>query len=332
MNKIVKIGLVVLFMTSFQKNKSINFGTPMGEPSVLNKTGNVGFLMSTYKRTLPTKDLFLPFVPLPSLQPPNFQINSSGSLNQSIPLRHMLPRNFLENEIVIVTGASHNHFNALHLFLRDWSLVTRDKNRLLVIYDLGLSENQRKSLNISYPFPVVWRTFQFLKFPKFFNINEARGEYAWKASIVREVQEEWNCSVLWLDSGAKLSSHSLHELELRMRKLGFASSQTGGKIKDWVHPDSLKFLVTDLKKRKSLQEAPMCNGAIVGFQGNNLLAMQLLIKWANCSMLQECIAPVGSSRENHRQDQAVLTVLAHSLGFGHQCAGGRAGIALHTRG
>lgn len=171
----------------------------------------------------------------------------------TIKVQQILPINFIENENVIVTGASHNHFNALHLFLRDWPLVTRDKKRLLVIYDLGLSENQLKTLNISYPFPVVWRTFKFLKFPRFFNISEARGEYAWKAVIVTEVHEECMCSVLWLDSGVKLSSNSVHQLELRMRKSGFVSSRTSGTIKDWVYPDSLNFLVTDTNIRMSLQ-------------------------------------------------------------------------------
>ena len=32
-------------------------------------------------------------------------------------------------------------------------------------------------------------------------------------------------------------------------------------------------------------------------------------------MIKECIAPEGSDRKNHRQDQALLTVLAHLMGL-----------------
>lgn len=63
----------------------------------------------------------------------------------------------------------------------------------------------------------------------------------------------------------------------------------------------------------------MCNGAMVGFSNRNQAALDMLQAWADCSMVRQCIAPLGSSRENHRQDQAVLTLLAHTLGFGATC-------------
>jgi hypothetical protein len=34
-----------------------------------------------------------------------------------------------------------------------------------------------------------------------------------------------------------------------------------------------------------------------------------------CSANRDCIAPKGSSRDNHRQDQAALTVLIHLNGY-----------------
>jgi hypothetical protein len=37
---------------------------------------------------------------------------------------------------------------------------------------------------------------------------------------------------------------------------------------------------------------------------------ELINQWKACALTKECIAPAGSSRQNHRQDQAVLSVLA----------------------
>jgi len=60
----------------------------------------------------------------------------------------------------------------------------------------------------------------------------------------------------------------------------------------------------------------MFNGAFIGFNTLNPGAKQLLNDWAKCAKNKSCIAPTGSSRENHRQDQAVLTILLWERGFG----------------
>jgi len=44
------------------------------------------------------------------------------------------------------------------------------------------------------------RLFEFWKYPSYFNISIARGEYAWKPVIIKEVVDEYPL-VLWLDAG-----------------------------------------------------------------------------------------------------------------------------------
>jgi len=56
------------------------------------------------------------------------------------------------------------------------------------------------------------------------------------------------------------------------------------------------------------QEA-CCHGAIVGFDLSKEPARKVLATWLDCALHRECIAPVGSHRGNHRQDQAALTLL-----------------------
>ena len=43
---------------------------------------------------------------------------------------------------------------------------------------------------------------------------------------------------------------------------------------------------------------------------------ELIVPWKACAMTKDCIAPSGSSRRNHRQDQAALSCLVHKGGFG----------------
>jgi len=51
---------------------------------------------------------------------------------------------------------------------------------------------------------------------------------------------------------------------------------------------------------------------------------ELARPWYECSITRQCIAPDGSSRKNHRQDQSALTVLAALTG--NNCEGVNQGI------
>ena len=61
----------------------------------------------------------------------------------------------------------------------------------MVVYDLGLSCEQRNILKrlkeLNYLSDL--KSFNFSKYPSFWNIKEGRGEYAWKPAIIKEVSE-----------------------------------------------------------------------------------------------------------------------------------------------
>ena len=47
---------------------------------------------------------------------------------------------------------------------------------------------------------------------------------------------------------------------------------------------------------------------IIGIKDNELLK-SLILDWRNYSLNKDCIAPSGSSRLNHRQDQSIFQIL-----------------------
>ena len=53
-------------------------------------------------------------------------------------------------------------------------------------------------------------------------------------------------------------------------------------------------------------------GGLIGLNTANSHAAALLFEWEKYSAIEECIAPKGSDRSNHRQDQSVLTILFHN--------------------
>ena len=164
----------------------------------------------------------------------------------------------------------------------------------------------------------MWHAFEFNAYPPYFNISQAFGEYAWKPIILREVSARAS-AVLWLDAGCRLAAvRTLPGLLQRITADGIMSTRTRGTVGDWTHPGMLRELGVSGGILTRIRKQPMCNGAIVGI-GSNAARETVLEPWARCALHRACIAPPGSSRQNHRQDQAALSVLAHLKGFNATC-------------
>ena len=221
----------------------------------------------------------------------------------------------------VVTGASRNHEATLVSFLQNFHKNNRESIPL-VVYDLGLSSPSLTSIQQQYPWATI-RRFDYASYPKFFDIDKAQGEYAWKPVIIKEMLDTTASVVLWLDSGDKLTHpDSLTNVLQSITRNGYFTTETSGTVANWVHPGMLRYL------EYSDEQKPMCNGAIVGFNIDSPhIYEEVVLPWARCALDRACIAPKGSSRANHRQDQSALTVLLHMTG--RNCSF-KADIALHT--
>jgi hypothetical protein len=184
----------------------------------------------------------------------------------------------------------------------------------LFIYDLGLVVKELNIIRSKYPQTTI-RTFNFANFPPYFNISVNAGEYAWKPLIVKEMLDTTTSAVLWLDSGDRIASRNdLENAFSRIEKYGHVTAVSSGTTKKWVYPATLEFL-----KEPGL-DIRMSNAAIVGF---DMRAYRMVVKpWAECALERSCIAPIGSNRGNHRQDQAVLTVLLYKDGRRYEATDG----------
>ena len=226
---------------------------------------------------------------------------------------------------VVVTGASSNHFDTLCAFLHNFKL-NNPTSIPLIVYNLGLSVEEKKIISSRVPSASIL-DFDFELYPSFFDIKSAAGEYAWKPIIISETLLSFD-RVLWLDTGNRLANTEvLRRAFAFIERDGFLTTQTSGTTQMWVHSDSLKFF------NASKLDVQMCNGAIVGFDRTHSQVMTKIVSpWRECALLRECIAPLGSSRANHRQDQATLTVLIYQSGRGCEAEDfdvSSLGIVLH---
>ncbi|RIA89690.1 hypothetical protein C1645_824452 [Glomus cerebriforme] len=213
----------------------------------------------------------------------------------------------------IITGASKNHFCPLKSFLYTINQTIEGYNKAnLIVYDLGLSDEQRKELDQMRMkgYLTKLKLFDWSKYPSFWNIKIARGEYAWKPGMIHEISKEYPGIIIWLDSGTKLQRKFLLNLNKFLDDFdGFVSPRSPGVMKDWTYPGVYDYFNDDHTK---FDDLPNCNGASIAFDTKR--TQSLIDVWYECALDKNCIAPPGSSRKNHRQDQALLTYFAAKEG------------------
>jgi len=221
----------------------------------------------------------------------------------------------------IVTGASSNHARSIVQFLK--SVKIFEPSSRCIIYDLGLTCEQVENISkMIENGSGLWeiRRFDYSLVPDYFNIEVNAGEYAWKPVIISEVTEEVREEdagekrfVFWCDAGNKLTS-SLDMLRSVAKEDGVFTAISSGNIDTWTHPGCLRYLEgSGLLSRNINSHFPNRNAACVGIDVTNDCAMGVISLWGELAKIKECIAPNGSSRANHRQDQALLTILYYDM-------------------
>jgi hypothetical protein len=142
--------------------------------------------------------------------------------------------------------------------------------------------------------------------------------------------------VIWIDAGTELGRRlSILLLGLNsFQEDGFISSTTTGSMQQWTHEGMLNWFeanellilsetshqsadISDILNRTSKvrtmfereKKSSNCNGAFVGFKYDSDARRDIVPTWNKCAHDISCIAPPGSSRRNHRQDQSALTLL-----------------------
>src|SRR5579871_1933923 len=223
--------------------------------------------------------------------------------------------------MLLVTGADRTHGASLRQMLA--SVRRHEPDLRVVVYDLGLTRWQR--LRIGKRRQLEWRRFEFEKYPAYFDIRVKAGEYAWKPVIIADLVEEAGEPVLWLDAGCVVLE-PLKALRAALRTCGFYSPRSGGTIADWTHPKMLAYFGLDADWARG---KPNLNGGCCAFDPSFEEARALARRWREGALIRDCIAPEGSNRSNHRQDQALLTVLAYQAGLATKSDPNRLGFITH---
>jgi len=201
--------------------------------------------------------------------------------------------------MILITGASENHSKSLLQLIKSIKLRTKNYYKIIV-WDLGLSTQVLSSLEKEL---VIIKKFNFKEFPDFVDITKNAGHYAWKSICIYETFFEYKEDCFWIDAGCLVTSN-LKAVEALIKNQGVYSPVSQGSLIHWTHSTTLQFM-----KINNEHETRNRSGGVVGFCYESKLARQILGKWKNLSLDKNVIAPQGSSRNNHRQDQSILSCL-----------------------
>ncbi len=213
-----------------------------------------------------------------------------------------------QNNIIFVTAAEKNYFKQLDSLLESYYKNLSNK---LIVYDIGLEKDQVNYLKDKYE-KLNIRIFRFNHYPKFIGeyFDDKLGNYAWKPIIVNELMQECKSKVVWLDAG-NLITKKIIFLKIALTASGIIVPTSSNTIRDWTHPKTIEYIGINNKYLDSNNYA----SGLIGFDYKSKKANKIAELWSNFSQIQECISPLDSSRENHRQDQAVLTLLLYKYFF-----------------
>ena len=139
--------------------------------------------------------------------------------------------------MIIICGSENNYLVHLYKFIDSVNKYINNKHKL-IIYDLGIEKYDWDNLKKKYAREnFIYKTFDYSKYPEWFNIKMNVGEYAWKPAIIYETYLEYkNEIIIWMDSGNLIHEKNLISLNSFINKNNIYSATSTGNIKKWTHP------------------------------------------------------------------------------------------------
>ena len=217
----------------------------------------------------------------------------------------------------IITGADSTHYKSLVQLLDNLQIqIGKYKGLKIIVWDLGLDKEQLIEIEKRFPKFCILKRFNYSQYPSWFNIKINAGEYAWKPTIIKASLDKKKSHfkyMIWLDSGnlvVNLDEFSLLFPLLNERLI--YSPPSSGNIPAWTHPKTLEYFKVyewnvDIRKFRNR------SGGLLAFNISNPKVKEFIASFALLASQKDCIAPEGSSRKNHRQDQALFSLLYYQF-------------------
>jgi hypothetical protein len=121
--------------------------------------------------------------------------------------------------------------------------------------------------------------------------------YAFKSFAIQEAVEAYG-AVLWLDGGSSVTGHLFDAVMPLLSADGvFVVQGQDVDMVPWVHPSMFQHFGVAAPQ---FAGKPSYSGNTVGFVRGSAAAAHILAPWVACAANASCVAPPGSTKQNHR--------------------------------
>ena len=231
-----------------------------------------------------------------------------------------IPRfQYQKSDVLMVTGASDDQafasFNCLY------SMVLADPYASYLYIDFGLTDKERNILFAHFESIrqvqlkmksngfIAYRKFKWNSFPKWMWTEKNIG----KVIAHMDAAFAWKGITMWNDGGNLIREGISREIT-NARVDGVYSPPSEGNQKRWTHPDTANFLIQHHLIDHFSYDDPNCStGLIVSDWSHSDVVERVLYPYYQCAFTQKCVSPRNSNKDNHRQDQSVLSALLNNI-------------------
>lgn len=216
----------------------------------------------------------------------------------------------------IITGANDSFILTLLDFLNHHISIGIGLENI-IIYNLGLNETNLQKVKYILNNKSEIKNFDYKEYPEHVNLDKFNGlycSYAFKPIIIyNEANSNNNIPIIWLDCACRATIEILNNIIDAINIFGFycpiGNYEKTIESIELNHPQTLNLL--GITKNQHINELQTRLACVCGVNYNSLNGNEILNDWYNYSLDKKIIMPNGSSRNNHRQDQTVLSALMY---------------------
>lgn len=216
----------------------------------------------------------------------------------------------------IVSCCDDRYFNAVKSFINNYKNENLNFS-CLTIYDLGLSRDHFVELiHIQNLYHFDIRKLDYSKYPEHVDLTKYNGlkcSYAFKPVLIYEQANMSEDPVIYMDSGCGFTKNTIEYICDEVRKNHFWVSIANNKgtieSKELNHKDTLQHFNVDKN------DIITCSANAMGLNYSNNYCKDIIDKWYQSCLDPKIITPEKTDRNNHRQDQSVLSCVLHNSKF-----------------
>lgn len=216
-----------------------------------------------------------------------------------------------KKKLTIITGANEAYYESMMHNLLE-SVRRHEKDVNVVVWDLGLNDRQKEDV-INWLSECLWggvvKELPREELPPFY---ADMSTYAFKSyCIYQTMKMNLSEQYIWLDAGCGLSGSLDAERNL-ISRYGFYSPHSSTTCAALTYATVLDEFGDEYCGYGDKQ---MLASGVVGFDINDKKAVAVITDWYHLTFKKELLAPEWSNKENHRQDQSLLSMVYYNHNY-----------------